>query len=230
MQVSAYATQGATQDLKPFEITRRDMQPDDVLIDITHCGICHSDIHAARNEWGRSRYPFVPGHEIVGRVNAVGADAPGEPDVCADDQPDPDLQGGDAVRAGRHPPPDPARRLPGDRDVPAADHAMTDADPAFPTLPAPGLRHLCDLRIELFQNEQAAPMAEERRSAQTNLKIGGINHFAIEVTDLDATVASLQEKGVEIVSTPRDVPNGGGSRFAFIHDNEQMLVELIQPA
>jgi catechol 2,3-dioxygenase-like lactoylglutathione lyase family enzyme len=87
-----------------------------------------------------------------------------------------------------------------------------------------------DLRIELFQNEQAAPMAEERRSAQTNLKIGGINHFAIEVTDLDATVASLQEKGVEIVSTPRDVPNGGGSRFAFIHDNEQMLVELIQPA
>lgn len=87
-----------------------------------------------------------------------------------------------------------------------------------------------DLRIELFQNEQAAPMAEERRRAQTNLKIGGINHFAIEVTDLDSTVASLQEKGVEIVSTPRDVPNGGGSRFAFIHDNEQMLVELFQPA
>lgn len=72
MQVAAYATQGPTDLLKPFEITRRDLQPDDVLIDITHCGICHSDIHSARNEWGRAKYPFVPGHEIVGRVSAVG--------------------------------------------------------------------------------------------------------------------------------------------------------------
>lgn len=74
MQIAAYATQGATEVLKPFEITRRDLQPNDVLIDITHCGVCHSDIHAARNEWGRSRYPFVPGHEIVGRVSQIGPD------------------------------------------------------------------------------------------------------------------------------------------------------------
>jgi catechol 2,3-dioxygenase-like lactoylglutathione lyase family enzyme len=86
------------------------------------------------------------------------------------------------------------------------------------------------LKIELFQNEQATRMAEDRRRAETNLRIGGINHFAIEVVDLDGTVAALQEKGVEVVSPPREVPNSGGSRFAFIHDNEQMLIELFQPA
>jgi catechol 2,3-dioxygenase-like lactoylglutathione lyase family enzyme len=86
------------------------------------------------------------------------------------------------------------------------------------------------LKIELFQNEQATRMAEDRRRAETNLRIGGINHFAIEVVDLDGTVAALQEKGVEVVSSPREVPNSGGSRFAFIHDNEQMLIELFQPA
>jgi catechol 2,3-dioxygenase-like lactoylglutathione lyase family enzyme len=85
------------------------------------------------------------------------------------------------------------------------------------------------LKIELFQNEQATRMAEDRRRAETNLRIGGINHFAIEVVDLDETVAALQEKGVEVVSPPREVPNSGGSRFAFIHDNEQMLLELFQP-
>ncbi|MBC3941412.1 VOC family protein [Sphingomonas albertensis] len=86
------------------------------------------------------------------------------------------------------------------------------------------------LKIELFQNEQATRMAEDRRRAETNLRIGGINHFAIEVVDLDATVAALQQKGVEVVSPPREVPNSGGSHFAFIHDNEQMLIELFQPA
>jgi catechol 2,3-dioxygenase-like lactoylglutathione lyase family enzyme len=86
------------------------------------------------------------------------------------------------------------------------------------------------LKIELFQNEQATRMAEDRRRAETNLRIGGINHFAIEVVDLDETVAALQEKGVEVVSPPREVPNSGGSRFAFVHDNEQMLIELFQPA
>lgn len=86
------------------------------------------------------------------------------------------------------------------------------------------------LKIELFQNEQATRMAEDRRRAETNLRIGGINHFAIEVVDLDATVAALQQKGVEVVSPPREVPNRGGSHFAFIHDNEQMLIELFQPA
>lgn len=84
-----------------------------------------------------------------------------------------------------------------------------------------------ELKIELFQNDQAAPMAEERRRGETNLRIGGINHFAIGVGDLDTALATLQDKGVTIVSPPRDVPNGGG-RYAFIHDNEQMLIELFQ--
>lgn len=87
-----------------------------------------------------------------------------------------------------------------------------------------------DLKIELFQNEQATPMAVERHRAETNLMIGGINHFAITVQDLDATVTALRKKGVEIVSPPREVANSGGCRFAFIHDNEQMLVELFQQA
>lgn len=86
-----------------------------------------------------------------------------------------------------------------------------------------------DLKIELFQNDEAAPMDERRQVAQTNLRIGGINHFAVQVDDLDAAVAALEAKGVEIVSPPRDVPNGGGDRFAFVHDNERMLVELFQP-
>ena len=87
----------------------------------------------------------------------------------------------------------------------------------------------CDLRIELFQTDGATPMPQERKRAETNLKIGGINHFAIAVADLDGMVAALKENGVEIVSSPREVPNSGGERFAFIHDNEQMLVELFQP-
>ncbi|MES3150819.1 VOC family protein [Sphingomonas faeni] len=86
------------------------------------------------------------------------------------------------------------------------------------------------LKLELFQNKEAAPMAATRRRAETNLKIGGINHFAIEVPYLDATVAALAATGVAVVSPPREVPNSGGSRFAFIHDNEQMLIELYQPA
>ena len=67
-----YAAQSATAPVAPFSFTRRDLRADDVAIDILYCGICHTDIHQARNEWGRSRYPMVPGHEIVGRVTAVG--------------------------------------------------------------------------------------------------------------------------------------------------------------
>ena len=74
MRVAAYAAQGPETPVEPFEIDRRDLQTNDVLIDITWCGVCHSDIHTARNEWGRSKYPIVPGHEIVGRVGAIGAD------------------------------------------------------------------------------------------------------------------------------------------------------------
>jgi uncharacterized zinc-type alcohol dehydrogenase-like protein len=55
-----------------MQITRRGLRHDDVLIEITHCGICHSDLHSARNDWGGTVYPIVPGHEIVGIVSAVG--------------------------------------------------------------------------------------------------------------------------------------------------------------
>ena len=67
-----YATHGADQPLKPFSFHRRNPQPNDVQIDILFCGVCHSDIHLARNEWGGSNYPMVPGHEILGRVVKVG--------------------------------------------------------------------------------------------------------------------------------------------------------------
>ena len=81
-QTRAYAAQSATTPLGPHSFERRDLRADDVAIDILYCGICHTDIHQARNEWGRSRYPIVPGHEIVGRVTAVGKDVhdfkPGE--------------------------------------------------------------------------------------------------------------------------------------------------------
>ncbi|MEO7443998.1 MAG: alcohol dehydrogenase catalytic domain-containing protein, partial [Ferruginibacter sp.] len=72
MQVNAFATKGADAPLAPFSIERREPGPNEVLIEILYCGVCHSDIHQARNEWGNSIFPMVPGHEIVGRVNSVG--------------------------------------------------------------------------------------------------------------------------------------------------------------
>jgi alcohol dehydrogenase (NADP+) len=71
--VKAYAAQSATEALAPFSFQRREVQPRDVQIDIQYCGVCHSDIHQARNEWGGSIYPMVPGHEIVGRVIKTGS-------------------------------------------------------------------------------------------------------------------------------------------------------------
>jgi alcohol dehydrogenase (NADP+) len=68
----AYAAQSATDSLAPFSFQRRDVGAHDVQIDILYCGVCHSDIHQVRNEWGNSIYPMVPGHEIVGRVIKVG--------------------------------------------------------------------------------------------------------------------------------------------------------------
>jgi alcohol dehydrogenase (NADP+) len=68
----AYAAQSAKDLLAPFSFQRREVQPHDVQIDILYCGVCHSDIHQARNEWGGSIYPMVPGHEIVGRVFKAG--------------------------------------------------------------------------------------------------------------------------------------------------------------
>ncbi len=69
-----YATQGPKLPLAPFEIDRRPVGPRDVAIEIDFCGICHSDIHQVRDEWGGATFPMVPGHEIVGRVTRVGAD------------------------------------------------------------------------------------------------------------------------------------------------------------
>ena len=71
---TAWAAQDATTPLAPVTIERRAVGPSDVRIAIEFCGICHSDLHTARNEWGSARYPCVPGHEIVGRVVEVGGD------------------------------------------------------------------------------------------------------------------------------------------------------------
>jgi len=68
LNTKAYAALNATTPLAPFEITRREPGPHDVLIDIQYCGICHTDVHEARDEWGGSIFPMVPGHEIAGVV------------------------------------------------------------------------------------------------------------------------------------------------------------------
>jgi alcohol dehydrogenase (NADP+) len=73
MKTSAYAAQTATNPLAPFNFQRRDVGKHDVQIEILYCGVCHSDLHTVRNEWKGTTYPCVPGHEIVGRVVAVGA-------------------------------------------------------------------------------------------------------------------------------------------------------------
>jgi uncharacterized zinc-type alcohol dehydrogenase-like protein len=72
MDVKAYGFQSATSSLQPLTIPRREPRADDVVVRIHYCGICHSDIHTARGEWGPTHYPCVPGHEIVGRVLKVG--------------------------------------------------------------------------------------------------------------------------------------------------------------
>jgi uncharacterized zinc-type alcohol dehydrogenase-like protein len=69
-----YAAQSKTSGLAPYSFERRDPGPNDVVIEIAYCGICHSDIHQVRDEWGGSIYPMVPGHEIVGTVTKVGSD------------------------------------------------------------------------------------------------------------------------------------------------------------
>src|SRR3954469_4684818 len=68
-----YAAQSATTPLGPFSFERREPIATDVQIEILYCGVCHSDLHTARNEWTNTIYPVVPGHEIVGRVTAVGS-------------------------------------------------------------------------------------------------------------------------------------------------------------
>ena len=70
--VKAYAAQSADMPLAPYQLNRREPGPQDVEIEILYCGVCHSDIHTARNEWGGTKYPSVPGHEIVGKVTQIG--------------------------------------------------------------------------------------------------------------------------------------------------------------
>lgn len=72
IKTKSFAASGSSKELHPFEIQRREPQQDDVLIDIKYCGICHSDVHQVRNEWGNSSFPMVPGHEIAGIVSKVG--------------------------------------------------------------------------------------------------------------------------------------------------------------
>ena len=72
LKTSAYAADSAKAQLKPYSIDRREPGPHDVLIDILYCGVCHSDIHQVRDDWGGSIFPMVPGHEIVGRVLKTG--------------------------------------------------------------------------------------------------------------------------------------------------------------
>jgi uncharacterized zinc-type alcohol dehydrogenase-like protein len=69
----AFAAQNSTSPLVPFSFQRREPRPHDILIEIKYCGVCHSDIHQVRNEWGNSLYPMVPGHEIVGKISQIGS-------------------------------------------------------------------------------------------------------------------------------------------------------------
>jgi alcohol dehydrogenase (NADP+) len=72
MKSHGYAAHDKKAPLVPFRFERRDPRPNDVVVEIAYCGICHSDIHQVRDEWGNATYPMVPGHEIVGRVTKVG--------------------------------------------------------------------------------------------------------------------------------------------------------------
>lgn len=70
--VLAYAALDSKSPLVPYTFQQRQARPDDVIIDIEYCGVCHSDLHQARNDWSFSRYPIVPGHEVIGRVKSIG--------------------------------------------------------------------------------------------------------------------------------------------------------------
>ncbi len=72
--VKAYGTAALDQDLKPMEIKRRVTTATDIEIEILYCGVCHSDLHTARNDWGNTVYPAIPGHEIIGKVTKIGKD------------------------------------------------------------------------------------------------------------------------------------------------------------
>jgi uncharacterized zinc-type alcohol dehydrogenase-like protein len=73
-KIKAYAAQDAEATLGPWNLERRMPGPTDIQIDILYCGVCHSDLHQVRNEWGNSIFPMVPGHEIVGRITKIGSE------------------------------------------------------------------------------------------------------------------------------------------------------------
>jgi alcohol dehydrogenase (NADP+) len=73
-KTAGYGAQSASSPLTPFSFARREPLPQDVQLEILYCGVCHSDLHTVRNEWKNTTYPVVPGHEIVGRVTAVGSE------------------------------------------------------------------------------------------------------------------------------------------------------------
>ena len=73
-KIKAFGTDAPEHDLELITIERREIQPKDIEIDIYYCGVCHSDLHTARNDWGGTVYPAVPGHEIVGKVKSLGSD------------------------------------------------------------------------------------------------------------------------------------------------------------
>lgn len=75
MKTHGYAATAHDRPLTPFSFERRALRPDDVAVEILYSGICHSDLHFARNDWGITVYPVVPGHEIIGKVIEVGARA-----------------------------------------------------------------------------------------------------------------------------------------------------------
>jgi uncharacterized zinc-type alcohol dehydrogenase-like protein len=72
MKINAYAAAAAKKSLKPFAYEPAQLKSDEIEVQITHCGICHSDVHMIDNDWGNAQFPLVPGHEIVGTVRAVG--------------------------------------------------------------------------------------------------------------------------------------------------------------
>jgi uncharacterized zinc-type alcohol dehydrogenase-like protein len=75
MKTTGYAATTSASPLAPFDFERRALRGNDVAMEILYCGVCHSDLHMARSDWGGTQYPLVPGHEIVGRVTEVGTDA-----------------------------------------------------------------------------------------------------------------------------------------------------------
>ena len=72
MTIHAYASHKPGGKLEAFEYDPGSLKPDEIEIDVEYCGICHSDLHMLKNEWGFTRYPIVPGHEIVGKISAIG--------------------------------------------------------------------------------------------------------------------------------------------------------------